>query len=522
MQIPILIVGGGPAGVCAALALARQSIDVRLIEQSPQASPGSRAKGVQPRTLEMFEALGVLDEVLASGGPFPRWRSYRAGKVAWEKSIYQLLGIGEPVPDPAVPYPQTWMIPQWRTEEILRRELSRRGVEVEYGSALTALDQDDDGVTATIHRAGDTERVRAAYVIAADGAASAARKLLGVAFDGITRDAERFVIADVRTADLDRTYWHNWSDPADPAARVSICPLPATDMFQYVAPLLPGEPAPELTLATVQRLFDERSEGVVARFSDSPWIILHRTNERLASRFRIGRVFLVGDAAHAIPAAGGQGMNTAVQDSHNLAWKLAAVLRGAPDDLLASYEEERRPISARLLAVGNGTEENGEAPDIFQLRNNYRDRSLSEDFRREPGRVRAGDRAPDAPLHLPEASRLFELIRQADLTVLTFGDDAAARSGIVAAGGARIRLVPVVALPRAPELREVGGVAQVNVDRDSPATAEIVRAIYDVAPGEEVAFLLRPDGYIGLVADSQIGKRLEAYLSRIAASSIPH
>jgi 2-polyprenyl-6-methoxyphenol hydroxylase-like FAD-dependent oxidoreductase len=397
MQPPVLVIGGGPAGVVAALELARRRVGVRVVERSAHPAPGSRAKGLQPRTLEMLEALGVLDEVLASGAPFPRWRSYRAGRLAWEKSIYELLGIGKPVVDPAVPYPETWMIPQWRTEEILRHALSRLGVDVEYGSSLTALDEDDDGVTATIRRDGAEDRIRASYVVAADGASSTARKLLGVSFDGITRDDERFIIADVRTSDLDRTYWHNWSDPADAAARVSICPLPATDTFQFVAPLLPDEDVPALTPATVQRLFDERSDGVVATFNDAPWIILHRTNERLASRFSVGRVFLVGDAAHAVPAAGGQGLNTAVQDSHNLGWKLAAVHRGAPAHLLHSYEEERRPIAARLMTGLETADDSGEKPDIFQLRNNYRGGSLSEETRRVPGAVQAGGTTTGPP-----------------------------------------------------------------------------------------------------------------------------
>jgi 2-polyprenyl-6-methoxyphenol hydroxylase-like FAD-dependent oxidoreductase len=501
VQTPVLVVGGGPAGLVAALELARRHVGVRLIEQSAHAPSGSRAKGLQPRTLEMLEALGVLDEVLTSGGRFPRWRSYRAGQLAWEKSIYELLGIGEPSAHPAVPYPETWMIPQWRTEEILRHALSRLGVEVEYGSLLTALDLDNDGVTATIGRAGKDERVRASYVVGADGAASTARKLVGVSFDGVTRDDERFITADIRTADLDRSYWHNWSNPNDAASRVSICPLPATDTFQFVAPLLPGEDAPPLTLATVQRLFDERSDGAVARFSDASWITLHRTNERLASRFSVGRVFLVGDAAHAVPAAGGQGLNTAVQDSHNLGWKLAAVLRGAPEHLLDSYEEERRPIAARLMAGLDTADERGEKPDIFQLRNNYRGRSLSEESRRVAGAVQAGDRAPDAPLRLTGAAplRLFELMRDAELTCVAFGDGAARACAAIARQWGS------------------GGLCVVDVRRDSPATIEAIQTSYGVAPGTEVAFLVRPDGYVGLTADDHIAERLGEYLPRLAA-----
>lgn len=499
---PVLVVGAGPAGLTAALDLALRGIGVLIIDRSTHASSASRAKGLQPRTLEVFERLGVIDEILISGGAFPRWRGYSSGRVAWEKSIYDLLGIVESVADPAVPFPETWMIPQWRTEQILRDALSRLGVRVEFGSSLTGLDIDDAGVTATISGVVATERVNASYLVAADGAASTVRKLMGVSFDGVTRDDERYVIADVRTADLDRSYWHNWSDSNNPAARVSICPLPATDTFQFVAPVLPGKPTPPLTLTTVQRTFDERSDGVVATFSDAPWITLDRTNERLATSFRNGRVFLVGDAAHTVPAAGGQGLNTAVQDAHNLTWKLAAVLRGGPESLLDTYEEERRPIAARLMEGLGTADAQGETPDIFQLRNNYRGRSLAEDSRRAPGAVQAGDRAPDAPLQLSRTtpSRLFELLGGADMTCIAFGNDAADACHTVANRWNHAAAVHVLDIPR-----------------DSPATAEIVHGIYDVAADEQVAFVVRPDGHLGFAANQHIEERLDAYLPRITA-----
>lgn len=176
------------------------------------------------------------------------------------------------------------MIAQWRTEEILRAALSRLGGRIEYAARLTALDLDESGVTATVEHQGRVERIRASYVLGADGAGSTTRKLAGVSFDGETREDERFVIADVQAGDLDRRFWHNWSLPEAPADRVSICPLPHTDTFQFVAPIPAGAPAPALTLDTLQSLLDARSGRSDVRLSEAPWITLHRTNVRLASR----------------------------------------------------------------------------------------------------------------------------------------------------------------------------------------------------------------------------------------------
>ena len=130
--------------------------------------------------------------------------------------------------------------------------------------------------------------------------------MLGVSFEGATREDERFLIADVRTNDLIRIYWHNWSHPSAPEERVSICPLPHTDVFQFVAPIPADAPMPELTLDALQAIFNTRSGRTDVQITDAAWISMHRTNIRLAGRFRVGLVFLVGDAAHAPPAWAGR------------------------------------------------------------------------------------------------------------------------------------------------------------------------------------------------------------------------
>ena len=299
----------------------------------------------------------------------------------------------------------------------------------------------------------------------------------------------------------------NWSRPSTPSERVSICPLPHTDTFQFVAPIAAGAPAPALTLDTLQAVFDNRSGRADVRFTDAPWITLHRTNVRLASRFRVGRVFLVGDAAHAPPASGGQGLNTSVLDSYNIGWKLAAVLRGAPDRLLDTYEQERRAIAARLLGAPLSAEDTKEQPDIFQLRISYRRSAISQETRRAPGTVRAGDRAPDAPVPSADSTsrRLFDFTRGAHFTCLAF--DARCAADCVAVSERWSAAVDV---------------RVVDVSRQVPAVLDIIRGIYGINSDDRVVFLIRPDGYVGLVADEDAGDKLDRYLrDLLAPPSVP-
>lgn len=150
----MLVVGAGPAGLTAALRLARDGVEVMVIDSADGPGTASRAKGIQPRTLEAFDRLGIVDPVLAAGGPFPRWRRYASGQVAWEKSIYELLGIGDPVVSAEVPYPETWMVAHWRTDAILREAVAGYGVDVEFGCRLSDIEVDDGGVVATVGAAG--------------------------------------------------------------------------------------------------------------------------------------------------------------------------------------------------------------------------------------------------------------------------------------------------------------------------------------------------------------------------------
>ncbi|MEU0572316.1 FAD-dependent monooxygenase [Nonomuraea sp. NPDC005983] len=325
----VLIVGSGPTGLTLAIELARRGVDLRIVERANTHPTGVRGKGLQPRTLEVFDDLGVIGEILATGGGYPPIRSYQGDQVVWEGRM------DEPrEPSDGVPYPNLVMQPQWRTERILRDRLAELGHRVELGVEVTGVEQDADGVTATL---GSGETVRCAYLVGADGGRSSVRKRLGVGFAGETYESERMLLADVETGDLDREHWHVWGDAAAGTMHFGLCPLPGTDVFQLVAPYT-GED--DLAAVVAARAPHVRLDEIV-------WRSEYRVNIRMAERFRVGRVFLAGDAAHVHSPAGGQGLNTGVQDAYNLGWKLA----GGSAALIDTYEDERMAVAEHVLGL---------------------------------------------------------------------------------------------------------------------------------------------------------------------------
>ncbi|WP_433435152.1 FAD-dependent monooxygenase [Nonomuraea sp. CA-141351] len=325
----VLIVGSGPTGLTLAIELARRGVDFRIVESSPQPNAGVRGKGLQPRTLEVFDDLGVIDEILATGREYPSLRSYQGDQVVWEGRMDEIRE-----PSEGVPYPNLIMQPQWRTERILRDRLAELGHQVESGVELTGFEQDGEGVTADL---GTGEHVRCAYLVGADGGRSVVRKRLGVGFAGETYESERMLLADIKTGDLDHEHWHVWGSMAEQAIHFTICPLPNTGVFQLVAPYTGDDDL----LGLVGR------HAPHVRIDEVVWRSEYRVNIRMAERFRVGRVFLAGDAAHVHTPAGGQGLNTGVQDAYNLGWKLAI----GSEALLETYEDERMAVAEHVLGL---------------------------------------------------------------------------------------------------------------------------------------------------------------------------
>src|SRR3984885_13019853 len=389
-ETTVLIAGAGPTGLTLALDLVRRKINCRLIEAAETPFTGSRGKGIQPRTLEIFDDLGIIEPILAAGGFYPRLRihlgplSVRAGSLGSSKQ-----------PTASTPYPNLWMVPQSRTEAILRERIHAIGGRVEFNAAIVTFRQDQDGVDATFSTG---ETVRAHFLVGCDGSHSTVRKILGLRLEGETIDEKRMLVADVEIDGLDRHNWHLW--PFVKGGVIGLCPLPNTPVFQLTAPA-------ETIRTDIEGVVHRATGHRVRRVA---WQSIYQPAVRMVNRYRAGRVFLAGDAAHVHPPAGGQGLNTGVQDAYNLGWKLAHAMRGGPDSLLDSYESERLPIAAAVLGLSKHlhqkrTSKRGDLTN--QLGLHYRGSSLSSGDML--GSLHPGDRMPDIPL--ADGSRLFEYLR---------------------------------------------------------------------------------------------------------------
>lgn len=338
-EFPVLISGAGPTGLTLALTLRRYGIPVRLIDKAPKAATVSKALAVWSGSLEALAGLGVIDQFIAAGA---RLNALRVGD---GKRQLAALQVGEGIDSP---YPYPLLLPQRVTEAILTARGAELGLTIERGTELIGFTQDEAGVTATLKSEnGGSETVHAAFLIGADGARSFVRQTLGIAFEGYT-EPQTYLLGDVKIdGDFDHrsiyVWWHGGST-------VALFPFEdATWRIFAVRPEGEGDAPP--TLEELQDHMD-RHGPPGARLHSPSWLSVFRINERLAANYRKGRVFLAGDAAHIHSPAGGQGMNTGMQDAVNLGWKLASVLRGKGDAdlLLDSYEAERRPIARDVIA----------------------------------------------------------------------------------------------------------------------------------------------------------------------------
>lgn len=484
----VLICGAGAAGLTLAIDLARRGVSFRLIEKKEGPFHGSRGKGIQPRTQEIFEDLGILDRIVAAGGPYPPQREYRADGSFIESELVEHID-----PTPAEPYHTPLMIPQFLTEGVMRERLLELGHRVEFGCELVALAQDQDGVTARLSGAAGDETISVRYLVGADGGRSFVRHALNIGFEGKTLGV-RAVVADIVLTGLDRTAWHRFNDGAMDR-QMALCPLAGTELFQLQAPI-PLEGEVDLSAEGLSAMVTSRTGRSDIHVHAVHWASAYQMNARLADRYRDDRAFLIGDAAHIHPPTGGQGLNTSVQDAYNLGWKLAAVIGGASASLLDSYEAERRPVAAGMLGLSTKLLDAAKRGDmrrgreVQQLDIGYPGSPLTLEQPARAAGLFAGDRAPDAPLRgaAGQPTRLFELLRGPHWTLLGYQ---VKRDTVPAHSGLHIHCI--------------------GPDQELIDDSGHFRSAYTVSSGDWV--LVRPDGYIGAFVGSGQTDTLARFLA---------
>ncbi|MFI5760937.1 FAD-dependent monooxygenase [Streptomyces sp. NPDC051563] len=555
----VLIVGAGPVGLSAAAELRRHGASCRLVDRLPARLPYAKAVGIQPRTLEIWDRMGLVRTVLEAAAPLRGQLIYVNGA---EQARIEL------VLPPEVPYGFA-ALPQYETERILEEHLASLGTVIERGTELLSFTQDGDGagdadgpaagVTSLLRTAsGGEEELRTRYLIGCDGAHSTVRKGLGLSYEG-GAFAEEYMLADVVSDwDLPEGYGlRSTRQGADGSADdVLVCiPLPGRGRYRMsmlVPPELsaqpPGGPAAGsaggpgagdgvrhgLEGGRVPEL--SHIQAVVDRLAPSPatvtgmrWSSVFRISHRIVDRYGDGRVFVAGDAAHIHPPTGAQGMNTGIQDACNLAWKLALTLRGAGGPaLLASYDAERRPVgeevvgrTVRHATRGMENEQDGMRTVMLreaQLLVGYPDGPLAGRPFGPADAPQPGERAPDCGgLSLPVAAypvRLLDALRgRAGHVVLLYGADGAALAEAAEQSGATgLLTVAVLAREAAPDAA-AGLPAAVPGYRD--AAGEFARLYGADGP---TGFLVRPDGYLGARFPlSGTAAALSGYLASLSA-----
>jgi 2-polyprenyl-6-methoxyphenol hydroxylase-like FAD-dependent oxidoreductase len=408
----VLIAGAGPTGLVLALWLTKLGVKVRIIDKTAEPGTTSRALAVQARTLEFYHQVGIDNAVVAGGVKIKNLNLWVKGRRAARVPL-QRAGGG------LTPYDFALVFPQDAHERLLIERLGELGVRVERQTELLRFSQTDARVTATLRRPNGAEEIcEAAYLAGCDGASSTVRGQLGVEFPGGTYTG-LFYVADIEgTGEPIDNDLHADLEDAD---FLLLFPLKGRGRVRLVGTVrdLPERDHGHLSFDDVK---GKAVEHLKLNIEKVNWFSTYRVHHRVALHFRAGRAFLVGDAAHVHSPVGGQGMNTGIGDAVNLAWKIAAVLKGAAESLLDTYEPERIGFARRLVATTDRgftfvTKRGGVAsvvrtriaplvvPILFRLgavrrllfrtvsqtQVNYRDSSLSAGL---AGRVRGGDRLP--------------------------------------------------------------------------------------------------------------------------------
>ncbi len=476
----VIVVGAGPTGLMLACELALAGVQCRVVDRRAGQSNMTRAFAVHARTLELLDARGLVDDLVPRGVPV--------------QQVAPAPGAVLDLTEFATPYPMVLIAPQSATEHLLEARALRLGVRIEYGAELTALRQDADGVSVDVLRDSAVTTERAGYVVGCDGSHSAVREFVGINFVG-EHYPTHILLADVRLAEPpeEAMFTRNGVEG------VVLCVPFGDGWYRAIAwdRLRQRAPLDELVTGAEMRSAFDRIAGTDFGMSEPRWSSRFLSEHRQARHYRVGRVFIAGDAAHVHSPLGGQGMNTGIGDAMNLGWKLAGAVHGwAPTWLLDSYEAERHPVGTQVLKmtdifnkmmVGDSALVRALARQVVTFVLRFRRLRLAIGGRLTgvgiayPARGRGqhawtGKRMPDVKC---ADGRLYELLRDG-------------RFALVAASG-------------------TAGVDQVGVCwSDRVRAVRVARGAIADLPG---AVLVRPDGYVAWASDSPTSGEIEAAVS---------
>jgi 2-polyprenyl-6-methoxyphenol hydroxylase-like FAD-dependent oxidoreductase len=509
MNTDVLIIGAGPTGLALACQLIRYGLDFRIVDKKETTTPYSKAIGVQARTLEIYEQIGLANELISLGTIAEYAQMFAGGRKRGEV-VFRELGKG------LSPYPYILLVEQGLHEKLLYDHVRSQGNDVEWLSELESLSQNADGITAVLKKTGgQTEAVNAKYLVGCDGAKSSVRHLLGLKFSGSTFE-RMFYVADVQLA------WRYGHEALQVFlmrnSLLAFFPMVGEQRYRIVG-TFPEEFAKEegdILYAEIEERIKLDAE-IELDITNVNWFSTYKVHTRHVNKFSVGRCFLAGDSAHIHSPAGAQGMNTGIQDGYNLAWKLAAVLQEHSNiGLLQTYNEERLPnakmltqttdrffglvaspnpllVFARLyvfpyianLAFSLDAVKRFVFPRISQIAINYRRMSLSEDH--GSFTVKAGDRMPWFRVN---GESIYDRLHEPVFHLVLFLD-----------GKSEIPPLP-------PDLMKSW---QGQIDTTVLDITSDISKIFGTT--SSFFLILRPDNYIGFISDEFSPELVGKYLS---------
>jgi 2-polyprenyl-6-methoxyphenol hydroxylase-like FAD-dependent oxidoreductase len=514
----VIIVGAGPTGLSLAVQLIRYGIDFKIFDQKAGVTDLSKALVVHARTLEIYDQVGLAQIAIADGEIAQKLTLMHDGKIGAHLDFSDFGGR-------LSPFPFALVFEQSKNEELLYQYLHHNGKDVQWQTELESLSQTAAGVTAVIKTAsGETQTLAASYLVGCDGASSLTRHLLQLGFEGSTYP-RLFYVADVEMefpADSSTLYPVLGQD-----AFVLMFPMQGEQHWRLIGnlPEYDGQIDRDVTFDEVEKKVKQLVQQPLT-ITTVRWFSTYKVHTRHAAKFSVDRCFLAGDAAHIHTPAGGQGMNTGIQDAYNLAWKIAVVLKGAAGDaLLETYNEERLANAKRLLQTTDRMFEilAGDRwylrffrtkilpslagvvmqsslakeflfPTVSQIGLNYRDSSLSKHLGDKDFKVKAGDRMP---YFLVDGANVYDKLRAPKFHLIVFADGEH--------GGRDLQL----------EIEhEYGDLIDFNIMQLDPRVVEIF------GTNQPFQVLLRPDNYIGCISIEFALTDLKAYFRQTAINNL--